>query len=112
MYYQLSIISLNPHVLFHCKIQEAGEQEGGGASDAQAQAAGYNAIYSFTQISMVILFHIFNLQSRHYIVFKMSYLFVYLIYRDLSQMMFWSLLPEDVSENDGLLEHFCYFASK
>ena len=59
---QLSIIPLNPHVLFHCKVQEVGEQEGGGASDAQAQAAAYNAIYSFTQILTVILFHIFNLQ--------------------------------------------------
>ena len=48
MYRQLSIIPLNPHVLFHCKVQEVGEQEGGGASDAQAQAAAYIAIYSFT----------------------------------------------------------------
>jgi len=50
---QLSIIPLNPPVLFHCKVQEVGEQEGGGASDAQAQAAAYIAIYSFTQILTV-----------------------------------------------------------
>jgi hypothetical protein len=77
---QLSIIPLNPHVLFHCKVQEVGEKEGGGAGDAQAQAAAYNAIYSFTQILTVSFFTYLIYKSRHYIVFKISNLFVYLIY--------------------------------
>jgi hypothetical protein len=48
--------------LFHCKVQEVGEQEGAAASDGQAQATAYNAIFSFTEILTVTLFHIFNLQ--------------------------------------------------